>query len=595
MRLNHYACTILLVGSLMPAWAQHSKKSAADKASASPTSAAPLIIDGKPVTAEQLSSFSLMLEQSEGRPIEDHTALMDEYVLTQLHSDLVTTVPDESKGAKSPYKYASMGQRQVLKAALQKQVQQNVKVPRSEMEEWYKNNSTKYITPARVRAYHLFMETSNDEPSSSPAKVRPRMEKVKAEADGGTSFGLLAEKYSEASSGKSGGEIGYITPGMPIGPQNKPMNIALENALFGLEPGKVSDIVQTSHGLHLLYISDKSSTITPTLDNLVTSGVLPGAVSNEHITSDIKKLIAETVTKHGGKVSDTSSTRDQLTTQTPAFTFDGKSFTISDMENLYGARFTRFYQRAQGNADQLKDLLKQGMEDEAMVQSAVDAGLAKLPENKDQIELLGKRAAAVKHIQRIIAETYPVPIEKAKELYEQQKDQMRQPEAEGSVLIAKAKESNSPADAGRYRDLAMKQAQAARDLLTSDSDFESVAAKVATKDVETTFGKIQKHVLGQATDPLGRSFDQATAGAKEGGFSEVVPAGNDYAVAKLEKRYPGEPVPFERLRQRLLSQVQIENDKLAHKDLVQQLKEKGRVKYTAPETTGTSTTNGEGP
>lgn len=545
---------------------------------------APLKIDGKPVTDEQLSSFSLLLEGSEGRMVEDRTALMDEYALTQLHSDLMTTVPDDSKSSSSPYKYNSMGQRQLLKNALQTYIRKNVDVPRREMEEWYKQNGSRYVTPARVKAYHLFMETSSDEPSSSPERVRERMEKVKQEADKGTSFGLLAEKYSEASSGKNGGEIGYITPGMPIGPQNKPMNIVLENALFGLEPGHHSDIVQTSHGLHLLYIADKTTTITPTVDDLITSQVLPGAVANEHVTSGIRKLMNETIEKHGGKVAETSATKDQLTTETPAFTFDGRTYKISDMENLYGPRFTRFYQRAQGNPNALHDLLRQGLDDEAMVQAAVDLGMDKSADIQSQLDLVGKRAAAVKHIQRIIAEAYPVTVDRARELYEQQKEQTRQPEAEGEVLVTQAKTATSAAEAGRYRDLAQKQAEAARELLKGGMGFDAVAKQVATKDVQTSSGAVPRHVLGQTTDTLGRAFDQAVVAAKEGELSEVIPFGNDYAIARLVKRYPGEPVPFEQLRPRLMSQAQQENDKRARKDLVEQLKAKGRVKFRDEQT-----------
>jgi parvulin-like peptidyl-prolyl isomerase len=566
------------------------KEASAPGSKSASTASAPLTVDGKPVTNEELSSFSLLLETTEGRPIEDRSALMDEYVLTQLHEDLMTTLPAE-KSAKSPYIYPTMGQRQVLKAALQREVQKTVHVPREAMESWYKENVSKYVQPARVKAYHLFMETSNDQPSSAPEKVRERITAVKAEADKGTSFSQLAQKFSEASSGKTGGEIGYVTPGMPIGPQSKPMNIVLENALFALEPGHVSDVVQTSHGLHLLYISDKTTTSTPTLDEMMTSGILPGAVSNEYVTSGIRKLIAESISKHGGKIAETSGSQTELTTGTEAFTFDGRKYRISDMENLYGARFTRFYQRAQGNAKAMEDLLKQGLDDEAMVQAAVDKGLDKSAENRDQLALLGKRGAAVKHIQRIIAEAYPVSAEKAQALYDQQKDQLRQPEAEGFVLIAQSKDAASPAETGRNRDLAQRQAEAAREMLTGGTPFDQAAAKVATKEVETSAGQVERHVLGQTTSTLGRAFDQATAAIKEGEISPVVPFGNDYAIAKLTRRYPGEPVPFERLRGRLLNQAQMDNERNARKDLVQQLKAKGRVKYADDSSTSGSATS----
>jgi parvulin-like peptidyl-prolyl isomerase len=535
-------------------------------------------IKGKPVSDEQLTSFSMLLESTEGRSPEDRQALIEEYALTQLHNDIFTTVPQDQTENKSPYRFKSLGQRQMLRAELQKHVMTSIKVPRSDMEDWYKKNVQLYQQPEKVHAWHLFMETSPDEPSSAPAKVRQRMEQVKAEADKSTSFGLIAAKYSEAASAKGQGEIGDITVNMPIGPQHKPMNPVLERTLFSLKPGQVSDIVQTSHGLHLLFVSDRTSTRTPTVDDLITSGILPGNVANERLTSEVRKLVTETIEKHKGKAIESTSAKDQLTTATPAFEFNGKTFTIADIESLYGARFTRAYQRVQGNQTALKDLMRQALEDEGMIQAAADAGLDKSGALRDQLELLGKRGDAAKHIQKIIAEAYPVSPQRVQQLYDQQKDMMRQPEAEGSILVIQAKTATSAAEEGKFRELAQKAANDAHEKIKSGTSFEDAASQVASKDVQTSVGKIARHVSGQTTDTLGRAFDQASAGIKEGEVSEVLPFGNDFAIGKLEKRYPGEPVPFERIRPRLQMQAQSESEREAKKDMVRVLESKGLLK-----------------
>src|SRR5690606_17357180 len=104
------------------------------------------------------------------------------------------------------------------------QIMEKTEVPREEMEKWYEANKERYVRPERVKAWHIFMETGDDTPSSAPARVRQRLEGIKAQIDSGTSFSEAAQKFSEAASGQDGGEIGYISPRQPIGPLNKPMN-----------------------------------------------------------------------------------------------------------------------------------------------------------------------------------------------------------------------------------------------------------------------------------------------------------------------------------------------------------------------------------
>ena len=65
-----------------------------------------------------------------------------------------------------------------------------------------------------------------------------------AKLHAGTSFEELALKFSKCPSGKSGGALGDFSRGMMVKP--------FEDAAFALEVGKVSDIVKTQFGHHLI-------------------------------------------------------------------------------------------------------------------------------------------------------------------------------------------------------------------------------------------------------------------------------------------------------------------------------------------------------
>jgi peptidyl-prolyl cis-trans isomerase C len=65
-----------------------------------------------------------------------------------------------------------------------------------------------------------------------------------AKLHAGVPFEKLAVEFSKCPSGKSGGELGDFGRGMMVKP--------FEDAAFALEVGKVSDIVKTQFGHHLI-------------------------------------------------------------------------------------------------------------------------------------------------------------------------------------------------------------------------------------------------------------------------------------------------------------------------------------------------------
>ena len=59
-----------------------------------------------------------------------------------------------------------------------------------------------------------------------------------------SSLADLAEKYSDCSSAKRGGDLGFFTRGA--------MQKPFEEAAFDLDVGQLSDIVETDSGVHVI-------------------------------------------------------------------------------------------------------------------------------------------------------------------------------------------------------------------------------------------------------------------------------------------------------------------------------------------------------
>ncbi|MEM8528842.1 MAG: peptidylprolyl isomerase, partial [Bacteroidota bacterium] len=93
-------------------------------------------------------------------------------------------------------------------------------------------------------------------PNAASSAEKAAMEKIRAVQSqltkGEQTFEQLAKEYSDDSSSKgNGGRVGYITAILPNG------FYALETAAYDLEVGKVSDVVRSDFGYHLVKLNDR--------------------------------------------------------------------------------------------------------------------------------------------------------------------------------------------------------------------------------------------------------------------------------------------------------------------------------------------------
>lgn len=96
--------------------------------------------------------------------------------------------------------------------------------------------------------YHIVCRTDTLD-KNKIEQSRKLLEKLSGEIKSLDDFKKCAEKYSEDSTSYEGGYLGKIRFGI--------MDSEIDKALKKLEPGKVSDIVETYAGLHLLWVNSK--------------------------------------------------------------------------------------------------------------------------------------------------------------------------------------------------------------------------------------------------------------------------------------------------------------------------------------------------
>jgi len=115
------------------------------------------------------------------------------------------------------------------------------------------------------QAYEAFVaEFGQGEPTTeySAAHILVRTEEeiqaVVAELESGRDFGEVAREFSLDGSSADGGDLGWFGEGVMIEP--------FERAVMALEPGQVSDPVETRFGWHVIRLNETRIATVPTLD-----------------------------------------------------------------------------------------------------------------------------------------------------------------------------------------------------------------------------------------------------------------------------------------------------------------------------------------
>ena len=134
------------------------------------------------------------------------------------------------------------------------QLRQNAQISDDELKVQYQQNIQQYQVPNRVHAEHILLMTVG-KTDAEVEEIRQKAEDVLKQAKKGTNFEDLAKKYSEDPGSKDkGGDLGWITQGQTV-PE-------FEKTAFGLDKGKISDLVKTQYGFHIIKVLDKETAHT---------------------------------------------------------------------------------------------------------------------------------------------------------------------------------------------------------------------------------------------------------------------------------------------------------------------------------------------
>jgi peptidyl-prolyl cis-trans isomerase D len=178
----------------------------------------------------------------------------------------------------------------------------------AEITTYYDANLTQFQKPEEAHARHILFKVAPDASDADKAAARKQADDTLAKVKAGGDFAALAKQLSQDSTAENGGDLGSFGRGVMTPP--------FEQAAFALEPGQVSDVVETQFGFHIIKLDRKTAARTEPLETV------KGTIVEALKLAQARKVALDAVEQAHEKALDGTpieqlASNAQLTLQTP--------------------------------------------------------------------------------------------------------------------------------------------------------------------------------------------------------------------------------------------------------------------------------------
>lgn len=202
-----------------------------------------------------------------------------------------------------------------------------------DLEKYYRRHLDRFEIPEQVKARHVLIKVPQEADAAIREKRRKLAEEVLDKAKAGGDFAELARQYSDdKGTATQGGELGYFTRGSMVKP--------FEEAAFRLQPGEISDIVETNFGFHVIKV-----------EGYIEAGIKPLAEVVDEVKEGLreekaarlafeKAMDAYNINRKEGSVEAAAKANDLGLKQTGLFTEDEPVEGLGDFPEISATAFT---------------------------------------------------------------------------------------------------------------------------------------------------------------------------------------------------------------------------------------------------------------
>lgn len=142
--------------------------------------------------------------------------------------------------------YPAWARRQASIQNLLSRTLAGIQVTDAEVHSFYVEHPDSFVTPVELRVRHVLRQADVGAPAADRARARAEAEEVRRLAVSGKDLAALARTRSQDATAAAGGDLGWVARGKMV-PE-------FEAAAFALPDGRVSDVVETVFGFHVLRV-----------------------------------------------------------------------------------------------------------------------------------------------------------------------------------------------------------------------------------------------------------------------------------------------------------------------------------------------------
>ncbi|MDA8163879.1 MAG: peptidylprolyl isomerase [Desulfobacteraceae bacterium] len=192
-----------------------------------------------------------------------------------------------STGLSEPELKSQLKQGMTIEKFLEQKFVEKVQVSDQDAKKFYDQNKEEFKQPEMVRARHILISVAPNADEKTKKAAREKIEAIKKQLAAGADFATLAKENSQCPSSAKGGDLGFFARGQMVP--------AFEKVAFALQPGKVSDVVETQFGYHLIKVEEKKPEGTVPFEEA--KDRIAQFLKKEQVNDQIKTYLAELKSK----------------------------------------------------------------------------------------------------------------------------------------------------------------------------------------------------------------------------------------------------------------------------------------------------------
>jgi peptidyl-prolyl cis-trans isomerase SurA len=151
-----------------------------------------------------------------------------------------------------------------------------------EVRQFYEAHKEQFNRPEEVALAEIFLSTEGKSPEEIAA-VRTRAEDLRNRVVKGEDFAELAKRYSGGSTAQQAGELGVFERGQ--------LAKQLEDAVFPMEKGQITEVIQTKTGFEILKVLDHYQAGLQPLDKV--EGEITNHLYREKMEPALRSYLAQ--------------------------------------------------------------------------------------------------------------------------------------------------------------------------------------------------------------------------------------------------------------------------------------------------------------